>query len=83
MGVPLLLFFRRLLQLRLQRHDRPKVATVMWNYRSLDELEEVGMGWLGDGWSEQPGFSTSLRDGSGVFHTYSAYARGAESLGGS
>jgi predicted dithiol-disulfide oxidoreductase (DUF899 family) len=41
------------------------------------------MGWLGDGSSEQPGFSTFLRDGSEVLHTYSVYARGAQSLGGS
>jgi predicted dithiol-disulfide oxidoreductase (DUF899 family) len=60
-----------------------KVTPVMWNYRSLGELEEVGMGWLGEGSSEQPGFSTFLRDGTRVSHTYSVYARGAESLGGS
>lgn len=61
----------------------PAVAPVMWNYRSLDELEEHGMGWLGQGSSEQPGYSTFLRDGRAIFHSYSAYARGTESLGGS
>src|SRR3984957_1066131 len=61
----------------------PKVAPVMWNYRELDELEQHGMGWLGDGSSEQPGYSTFLRDGDEIFHTYSVYARGTESLGGS
>ena len=55
----------------------------MWNFRTLDELEKVGMGWLGEGSSEQPGYSAFLRDGDAVFHTYSMYARGAESLGGS
>lgn len=59
------------------------VAPVMWNYRTLDELEPVGMGWLGEGSSEQPGHSMFVRDGDAVYHTYSMYARGAEMLGGS
>jgi predicted dithiol-disulfide oxidoreductase (DUF899 family) len=59
------------------------VAPVMFNYRTLDELEAVGMGWLGEGSSEQPGYSMFLRDGDAVFHTYSVYGRGTESLGGS
>src|SRR5436190_8644751 len=59
------------------------VAPVMWNFRTLDELEEVGMGWLGEGSSEQPGYSMFLREGDTVFHTYSVYARGTEMLGGS
>jgi predicted dithiol-disulfide oxidoreductase (DUF899 family) len=59
------------------------VAPVMFNYRTLAELEPVGMGWLGDGSSEQPGYSVFLRAGGDVFHTYSMYARGTESLGGS
>ncbi len=58
------------------------VAPVMWNYRTLDELEQVDMGWLGEGSSEQPGYSMFLRDGDTVFHTYSVYARGTEMLGG-
>jgi predicted dithiol-disulfide oxidoreductase (DUF899 family) len=32
---------------------------------------------------EQPGYSCFLRDGDVVFHTYSTYARGTESVGGS
>jgi predicted dithiol-disulfide oxidoreductase (DUF899 family) len=59
------------------------VAPVMWNFRTLDELREVGMGWLGEGSSEQPGYSMFLREGDAVFHTYSVYARGTEMLGGS
>jgi predicted dithiol-disulfide oxidoreductase (DUF899 family) len=59
------------------------VTPVMWNFRTLPELEAVGMGWLGEGSSEQPGYSVFLRDGDRVFHTYSMYARGTESLGGS
>jgi predicted dithiol-disulfide oxidoreductase (DUF899 family) len=59
------------------------VAPVMWNYRTLPELAEHGMGWLGEGSSEQPGYSVFLRDGDDIFHTYSMYARGTEWLGGS
>jgi predicted dithiol-disulfide oxidoreductase (DUF899 family) len=59
------------------------VAPVMWNFRTLDELRQVGMGWLGEGSSEQPGYSMFLRNGDEVFHTYSMYARGTEMLGGS
>jgi predicted dithiol-disulfide oxidoreductase (DUF899 family) len=59
------------------------VAPVMWNYRTLDELEQIGMGWLGEGSWEQPGYSMFVRDGEEIFHTYSVYARGTEMLGGS
>jgi predicted dithiol-disulfide oxidoreductase (DUF899 family) len=59
------------------------VAPVMWNYRTMEELEQVGMAWLGEGSSEQPGYSMFLFDDDDVFHTYSMYARGAEMLGGS
>jgi predicted dithiol-disulfide oxidoreductase (DUF899 family) len=59
------------------------VAPVMFNFRTLPELEAHGMGWLGEGSSEQPGYSMFLRDGDMIFHTYSMYARGTESLGGS
>jgi predicted dithiol-disulfide oxidoreductase (DUF899 family) len=61
----------------------PAVAPVMLNFRTLPELEQVGMGWLAEGSSEQPGYSMFLRDGDSVFHTYSVYARGTEMLGGS
>jgi predicted dithiol-disulfide oxidoreductase (DUF899 family) len=59
------------------------VAPVMWNYRTMDELEQHGMGWMAEGSSEQPGYSMFLRDGDAIFHTYSMHARGAEMLGGS
>jgi predicted dithiol-disulfide oxidoreductase (DUF899 family) len=59
------------------------VAPVMWNYRTMDELAQVGMGWLGEGSSEQPGYSVFLRHDDATFHTYSVYARGTEMLGGS
>ncbi len=59
------------------------VAPVEWNFRTMDELEQVGMGWMAEGSSEQPGYSMFLRDGNRIFHTYSMYARGTEQLGGS
>lgn len=59
------------------------VVPVMWNYRTMEELERLDMGWLGEGSSEQPGYSMFLRDGDTIFHTYSMYARGTEMLGGS
>jgi predicted dithiol-disulfide oxidoreductase (DUF899 family) len=59
------------------------VAPVEYNFRDKEELEQAGLGWLADGSSEQPGYSVFLRDGDQIFHTYSMYARGAESLGGS
>ncbi len=58
------------------------VAPVMWNYRTSEELARHDMGWLTEGSSEQPGYSTFLRDGDAIFHTYSVYARGTEMLGG-
>lgn len=58
------------------------LAPVMWNYRTIEELDQVNMGWLGEGSSEQPGYSMFLRDGESIFHTYSTYARGTEMLGG-
>jgi predicted dithiol-disulfide oxidoreductase (DUF899 family) len=59
------------------------VAPVEYNFRDKEELEQAGLGWLAEGSSEQPGYSVFLRDGDQIFHTYSMYARGAESLGGS
>jgi predicted dithiol-disulfide oxidoreductase (DUF899 family) len=42
------------------------IAPVMWNYRTMPELEDLDMGWMGEGSSEQPGYSTFLRDGDTV-----------------
>ena len=56
---------------------------VEFNFRNIEELRAVGMGWLAEGSSEQPGYSVFLSEGGRVFHTYSMYARGAETLGGS
>ncbi len=60
------------------------VTPIEYNYRSVAEHEQAGV-LIGD-W-KQPfdlhGHSCFLRDGDRVFHTYSMYARGAETLGGS
>jgi predicted dithiol-disulfide oxidoreductase (DUF899 family) len=59
------------------------VAPVEFNFRGPDELRAVGLDWLLEGSSEQPGYSCFLRtDDGGIFHTNSVYARGAEWLGG-
>ncbi|MDN5915431.1 MAG: DUF899 domain-containing protein [Pseudonocardia sp.] len=58
----------------------PAVAPVEYNYRSPAESGFT----IPEGESmEVPGLSCFLRDGDRVFHTYSQYARGAESTGGS
>lgn len=60
------------------------VAPILYNYRDKAELEHAGL--RVEKW-EQPfdlhGHSCFLRDDDRVFHTYSMYARGAESVGGS
>jgi predicted dithiol-disulfide oxidoreductase (DUF899 family) len=60
------------------------VAPAEYNYRSLDE--HAAHGWDMSTW-EQPfdlhGHSCFLRDGDRVFHTYSMFGRGAETVGGS
>jgi predicted dithiol-disulfide oxidoreductase (DUF899 family) len=62
------------------------VAPVEYNFRSAAEHEQAGsfsMYIEGEQPIERPGRSCFLRDGDRVFHTYSVYARGAESIGGS
>ena len=57
----------------------PSVAPVEYNYEDQAELERKDAAWRG--WSgEQPGMSAFARDDSGVYHTYSAYARGFDAL---
>jgi len=61
------------------------VAPVEYNFRTGDELEQAGAaaGLDGDQPVEAPGRSSFLRQGDRVFHTYSVYARGLETIGGS
>jgi predicted dithiol-disulfide oxidoreductase (DUF899 family) len=57
----------------------PSVAPVEYNYRDQAQLEKENVAWRD--WSgEQPGMSAFARDGDTVFHTYSAYSRGFDSL---
>ncbi|HEY0737312.1 MAG TPA: DUF899 domain-containing protein [Herpetosiphonaceae bacterium] len=56
------------------------VAPVMYNFRSADELEQMGSPVSNDGPSEAHGISVFFRLDDTIFHTYSAYARGVESL---
>jgi predicted dithiol-disulfide oxidoreductase (DUF899 family) len=60
-------------------------APIMYNYRTKAEHEQAGTSYYVEG--EQPierhGHSCFLRDGNDVFHTYSMYGRGAETVGGS
>ena len=54
------------------------VAPVEFNYRDKAEYERAGTAHYLSG--EQPGISVFLQDGDRVFHTYSTFARGVESL---
>jgi len=54
------------------------VVPLEFNYREKAEHERAGtLVYLA---GEQPGISVFLRDGDRVFHTYSTFARGVESL---
>ena len=55
------------------------VAPVEYNYRGVEELERRDVAWRE--WSgEQPGMSAFAVEDGVVYHTYSAYARGLDSL---
>ena len=55
------------------------VTPPSYNYRDAAQIREMGFEPAG----EFPGRGAFLRTEDGVFHTYSVYARGAESIGGS
>jgi predicted dithiol-disulfide oxidoreductase (DUF899 family) len=61
------------------------VAPVEYNYRNLEEHRAAGTAYYveGDQPMERPGLSCFLRVGDAIFHTYSTYARGDDSLVGS
>lgn len=54
------------------------VAPVEYNYRDKATLEKLGHTYHVKG--EQPGVSVFLRDRDSVFHTYSTYGRGMDTL---
>jgi len=61
------------------------VAPVEYNFRTKEEHERAGTSIYveGDAPIEGPGRSAFLRVGDDIFHTYSVYARGLETMGGS
>jgi predicted dithiol-disulfide oxidoreductase (DUF899 family) len=61
------------------------VTPAEYNYRNKAEHEQVGSDVYAkvDQPIERPGRSCFLREGESVFHTYSVYARGLETVGGS
>ena len=61
------------------------VVAAEYNYRNKAEHERAGTSIYVEGEQpiEGPGRSCFLRDGDDVFHTYSVYARGLETIGGS
>jgi predicted dithiol-disulfide oxidoreductase (DUF899 family) len=61
------------------------VVPIEYNYRTKAEHEQAGTSHYVEGEQpiEAPGRSCFLREGDSVFHTYSVYARGLETVGGS
>ena len=61
------------------------VTPVEYNYRSNAEYQRLGAPIYDSsgGPAEYPGRSVFLRDGERIFHTYSVFARGTETIGGS
>ena len=57
------------------------VTPVQYNYRTPQEFDAAGQHFELAG--EYPGRSSFLRAGDRVYHTYSVYARGLETIGGS
>jgi predicted dithiol-disulfide oxidoreductase (DUF899 family) len=61
------------------------IAPLEVNYRTREEIAQADpSSWVltAEQPLEMPGFSCFLRDGDGIFHTYSTFARGTEALGG-
>jgi len=60
------------------------VLPIEYNYRTVEEHERAGTSYYLEG--DQPfdlhGLSCFLRKGDAVYHTYSSYGRGTESVGG-
>jgi predicted dithiol-disulfide oxidoreductase (DUF899 family) len=59
------------------------VMPVDYNFRTKAEFDALGTPVYDGGSTEYPGRSAFLRVDDRVFHTYSVYARGLESMGGS
>ena len=61
----------------------PRLGRDEYNYRSLAEFAARGEAFDVDASTEMPGQSCFLQVDGRIFHTYSQYARGLESTGGS
>jgi predicted dithiol-disulfide oxidoreductase (DUF899 family) len=61
------------------------VAPIQYNFRTPEEHAEASSAAYVEGEQpiEGPGRSSFLRDGDVIYHTYSVYARGLETIGGS
>lgn len=59
------------------------IKPIVYNFRTKEEDEARGEPWPEDEVLERPGRSCFLRVGDTVYHTYSVYARGLETIGGS
>jgi predicted dithiol-disulfide oxidoreductase (DUF899 family) len=59
------------------------VKPIEYNYRTQAEFEARGKGFDTSQSMELPGRSIFLQSDGRIFHTYSQYARGLESTGGS
>jgi predicted dithiol-disulfide oxidoreductase (DUF899 family) len=59
----------------------PSVAAAEYNFRTQEQFNALGHEFVLEG--EYPGRSSFLREGDRVYHTYSIYARGLETIGGS
>lgn len=57
------------------------VTEPVYNFRTAGDYAALGRPWEMRG--EMPGRSAFLRTAEGIFHTYSVYARGLETIGGS
>lgn len=55
-----------------------RVAPVLLDFRTEDELAEAGKPWSPGMRGDWPGISAFLRDGDTVYHTYSSFGRGIE-----
>lgn len=56
------------------------IAPIEYNYLTKDELVQKGVPVDSGESMEVPGFSTFVRDGERIFHTYTTYARGTDML---
>ena len=72
--------FRQRFQLRLPRHEGREIAPIEYNFLNKAEMEKRQQDGPYFMKGEEHGLSVFFRLDEDVFHTYSAYARGTESL---